>query len=894
MSKKWVYLFSEGNRDMRNLLGGKGAGLSEMTNAGLPVPPGFTCTTEACLAYFDAGSKFPEGMWDQVKQSMVTVEQQTGKRFGDPKNPLLVSVRSGARASMPGMMDTVLNVGLNPETLQGLAKLAGNERFALDSYRRLIAMFGRIVKGIDGRKFEEVLDSWKAKTPGKRDTDLTIDMLQEVVKEFKAIYKAELGEAFPDDVWQQLSQAIEAVFGSWFGARAVAYRRINKLPDDWGTAVNICTMVFGNMGDDSGTGVAFTREPNTGERVLYGEYLTNAQGEDVVAGIRTPMKIAELQRNFPAIYGQFVELANMLERHYRDMQDLEFTIEKGRLWMLQTRSGKRTARAALKIAVDQVNEGLITREEAVARVTTDQVDAMLHPMFDPRSKGQAVADGRMITTGLNASPGAATGVAVFDSERAEQRALAGEDVILVRPETSPDDVAGMLLSKGVLTQHGGATSHAAVVARGNNLPCVVGCEAISVDVDKRRFTIKGRVVNEGDTLSIDGTIGEVFAGAITTEEVDLSKEAELTTILGWADAVRRLGIYTNADYPRDARRARSFGAQGIGLCRTEHMFFEESRRPSVVGMIMAKTDEERSKFLDELLPFQRDDFEGIFQAMDGLPVIIRLLDPPMHEFLPSREGLIEEVTTLKCTGGDPKLLEEKQRMLALVESLHEINPMMGLRGCRVGLMMPGVTEMQVRAIFQAGCRQAKAGVHVDVEIMIPLVTHRNELRLEQEKLVKVAEQVIAEEGTRIPYKFGTMIETPRAALTADELAEHAEFFSFGTNDLTQMTFGFSRDDAEGKFLLKYVERKILPRNPFQTLDEDGVGKLVHMAVESGRRVRPDIELGICGEHGGDPESIDFFHRVGLKYVSCSPYRVPVARLAAAQAALRTPGQFQDK
>ena len=894
MSKKWVYLFSEGNKDMRNLLGGKGAGLAEMTNAGLPVPPGFTCTTEACLAYFASGNKFPEGMWEQVKAAMATIEKETGKRFGDPSNPLLVSVRSGARASMPGMMDTVLNVGLNPDTLQGLARISGNERFAYDAYRRLISMFGRIVKGIDGAKFDAVLEEWKAKTEGKRDTDLTTEMLKEIVKEYKAIYKQELGEEFPDDVWKQLSEAIEAVFKSWFGERAVTYRRINKLPDDWGTAVNICTMVFGNMGEDSGTGVAFTRDPNTGEKVLYGEYLPNAQGEDVVAGIRTPMKISELQRINPAIYEQFVQLAGMLERHYRDMQDLEFTVERGRLWMLQTRNGKRTARAAVKIAVDMVNEGLITKAEAVARIEPEQVDALLHPMFDPAAKEKAMRDGTFIAKGLNASPGAATGIAVFDAKRAEEHAKAGAAVILVRPETSPEDVGGMLLSKGVLTQHGGATSHAAVVARGNNLPCVVGCESIEVDTEHRRFTIGQIVVNEGDTISIDGTTGEVFKGALPMLEVDWSKEVELRTLLSWADEFRTLGVYTNADYPRDARRAREFGAEGIGLCRTEHMFFEEERRPAVVGMIMAKTDEERAKYLEELLPFQREDFEGIFEAMDGLPVIIRLIDPPMHEFLPKRETLIEEVTTLRCTGADPKLLAEKERMLALVESLAEVNPMMGLRGCRVGLMMPGVTEMQVRAIFQAACRQAKKGIGVHVEVMIPLVTHVNELRLEKEKLVRVAEEVIAEEGVRVDYKFGTMIETPRGALTAGELAEYAEFFSFGTNDLTQMTFGFSRDDAEGKFLLKYVERKILPANPFQTLDQDGVGKLMRMAVEAGKATRPNIELGICGEHGGDPASIDFCHRIGLKYVSCSPYRVPVARLAAAQAALRTAARLEDK
>jgi len=886
MAKKWVYLFAEGNKDMRNLLGGKGAGLSEMTNAGLPVPPGFTCTTEACLAYYAAGNKFPEGMWEQVLEAMKVVEKQTGKKFGDPDNPLLVSCRSGARASMPGMMETVLNIGLNAETLKGLAKLSGNERFAYDSYRRLISMYGKTVKGISSDLFENVLDEFKAKTEGKRDTDLTVEMLKEIVVEYKRIYKHELGVEFPEDVYDQLSQGIEAVFGSWYGAKAVTYRRLNKLPDDWGTAVNICTMVFGNMGDDSGTGVAFTRNPNTGENLLYGEYLVNAQGEDVVAGIRTPMKIAELANAQPAIYQQFVQTAQMLEKHYRDMQDLEFTVERGKLWMLQTRSGKRTARAAIKIAVDQVAEGLITKEEAVMRVTPEQLDVMLHPSFDPKAKETAFRKGDLIARGLNASPGAATGAAVFESERAMQRAEHGEDVVLVRPETSPDDVGGMLLSKGILTQHGGATSHAAVVARGSNIPCVVGCEDLMVDEEARQFVVKGRVIKEGEIISIDGTTGEVFVGAIPTVDVDFAKEKELATILEWADSIRRLGVYTNADYPRDAKRARAFGAQGIGLCRTEHMFFEPSRRPSVVGMIMSKTDEERAKWLDQLLPFQREDFEGIFEAMDGLPVIIRLIDPPMHEFLPSKEELIEKVTELRCTGKNPAELAETEKLLALVNSLSEVNPMMGLRGCRLGIILKGVTEMQTRAIFQAGCRKAKQGVKVDVEIMIPLVTHVNELNTERTKLEKVAKEVMAEEGIEIHYKFGTMIETPRGALTADELAKYAEFFSFGTNDLTQMTFGFSRDDAEGKFLLEYVNRKILPHNPFQSLDQTGVGKLMKMAVDAGKSVRPDIELGICGEHGGDPASSEFCPSIGLKYVSCSPYRVPVARLAAAQAAIQ--------
>ena len=885
MTEKWVYLSSEGNRDMRNLLGGKGAGLAEMTNAGLPVPPSFTVTTDACLAYYRDGNKFPAGMWEQVQKAIAALEKQTGKKFGDPSNPLLVSVRSGARVSMPGMMDTVLNVGLNPDTVQGLAAAAG-ERFALDSYRRLIAMYGRIVKRIEGRKFEEVLERYKEHTVGGRDTDLTPEMLKGVVVDFKALYKAELGQEFPDDVWSQLSQAIEAVFASWFGPNATTYRRHNNLPDTWGTAVNICTMVFGNMGDDSGSGVAFTRNPNTGEPNLYGDYLPNAQGEDVVAGIRTPLPISELLRSNPTIYAQFVETGKMLERHYREMQDLELTVERGKLWMLQTRTGKRTARAAVRIAVDLVKEGLISREDAVTRVQPSDVDALLHPMFDDNAKRAAKAKGDLIATGLNASPGAAVGVAVFDSDRAMERAEAGEDVILVRPETSPDDVGGMLSSKGVLTQHGGATSHAAVVARGNNLPCVVGCEDISINTDTRQFTIGNVVVNEGDVISIDGTTGEVFVGSIPTLEVDLEENVELGELLAWADELRRLDIYTNADYPVDAERARAFGAQGIGLCRTEHMFFEEGRRPAVVGMIMARDDQERAKFLDQLLPFQREDFEGIFKAMDGLPVTIRLIDPPMHEFLPSRESLIEDVVRLRITGENPAELAEKEKLLSVVSSMWEVNPMMGMRGCRVGLMMPGLTEMQVRAIFQAACNQARQGVKVKVEVMIPLVSHINEMHRESAKLRAVAEQVMAEEGIRVEHKFGTMIETPRAALIAGELAKDAEFFSFGTNDLTQMTFGFSRDDSEGKFLLQYLEDGILESNPFQSLDQEGVGLLVAMAVNEGRKARPDIELGICGEHGGDPDSIDFFHRVGLAYVSCSPFRVPVARLAAAQAALR--------
>jgi len=924
-TKKWVYLFSEGNKDMRDLLGGKGAGVAEMTNAGLPVPPGFTITTEACNEYYRLGAKFPPGMWEQVLAALKEVEKQTGKKFGDPENPLLVSVRSGARMSMPGMMDTVLNVGLNEDTLQGLAKLTNNERFAYDAYRRLIQMFGRIVKGIDGDKFERILDAYKEKTEGKRDTDLTVEMLKDIVRDFKALYKQEVGEDFPTDPIEQLRQAIEAVFESWFGKRAVDYRNFHKIPHDLGTAANVQTMVFGNMGFDSGTGVAFTRNPSTGEKELYGEYLLNAQGEDVVAGVRTPRKISELKDEMPEVFEQFVKICDMLEKHYRDVQDMEFTIERGKLWMLQTRTGKRTARAAIKIAVDMVHEGLISEEEAVMRVTPEQVDQLLHPVFDSKAKEQAHKSGDFLAKGLNASPGAATGKAIFDATRAAEAAAEGQDVILVRPETSPDDVHGMLAAQGVLTQHGGATSHAAVVARGLNKPCVAGCEALSIDLDARQLAVNDKIVKEGDYISIDGTTGEVFAGKIPTVMPKYEEEKELIQLLSWADKFRRLGVWTNADYPRDAKRAREFGAEGIGLCRTEHMFFEEERRPAVVRMVLLsgkanaienriqalkadleKASEEAAEeiraqikkleedparkqyfaALEELLPFQRADFEGIFEAMDGLPVIIRLIDPPMHEFLPPREELIREVTELRCRGDNPELLAEKEDMLRTVESMHEINPMLGLRGCRAGIMYRGLTAMQVRAIFQAACRMAKKGVDVHPEVMIPLVSHVNELKNEQVALEKVAKEVMEEEGIEVDYKFGTMIEVPRAALTADQIAELAQFFSFGTNDLTQMTYGISRDDAEGKFLLAYVDRKILPENPFQVLDRDGVGKLMKTAVQLGRATRPGMSIGICGEHGGDPSSIEFCHMIGLDYVSCSPYRVPIARLAAAQAAIR--------
>jgi len=885
MAHKWVYLFDEGNRDMRDLLGGKGANLAEMTNAGLPVPPGFTVTTEACNAYFDAGKQFPEGLWDQVLKAMKEVERNSGKKFGDPANPLLVSCRSGARVSMPGMMDTVLNIGLNADTLHGLAKLTGNERFAWDAYRRLIQMFGNIVKGVDRQAFEHVLDGYKAKTKGGQDTDLTTDMLKDVARDFKALYKKELGEDFPDDPYEQMRQATAAVFDSWFGAPAMAYRNAEGLAHDWGTAVNVVTMVFGNMGGDSGTGVAFTRNPSMGEKKLYGEYLLNAQGEDVVAGIRTPHPIADMAKDMPDQYKEFQRICALLERHYRDVQDVEFTIERGKLWMLQTRTGKRTAQAAVKIAVDMVKEGLITKEEATMRITPAQVDRFLHPHFDPEAKRKAEADGDLLAQGLNASPGAATGMVVFDADTAEERGSAGEAVILVRPETNPEDVHGMVQAQGILTQHGGMTSHAAVVARGWGKPCVAGCEVIRIDLAGRSFTVSGRLIKEGDYISIDGSTGEVFAGSIATLPPSFEEETDLRALLGWADEIRKLGVLTNADNPEDATRAREFGAEGIGLCRTEHMFFEEERRPIVVKFIMSEDEEEALALVDQLLPFQREDFEGIFRAMDGYPVIVRLIDPPMHEFLPPREELIEKVAQLRSTGEASEELAELEEMLAVVNRMWETNPMMGLRGCRAGIMYPGLTEMQTRAIFEAACNVAKEGVDVHPEVMIPLTSHVNEFHIEREKLEAIAKEVMAEKDVKLNYKFGTMIEIPRAAITADEIAKYADFFSFGTNDLTQMTYGISRDDAEGKFLLDYVKRGILPNNPFQVLDRDGVGVLMKMCVEKGRAANADIEVGICGEHGGEPSSVEFCHIVGLNYVSCSPFRVPIARLAAAHAAL---------
>jgi len=901
--RKWVYLFSEGNANMRDLLGGKGAGVAEMTNAGLPVPPGFTITTEACNAYYDAGKQFPEGMWDQAQAALRIVEQQTGKRFGQKDNPLLVSVRSGAKFSMPGMMDTVLNLGINDETVRGLVALTGDERFAYDAYRRFIQMFSKIVLDTDPRDFEHLLDKYKQRAGVASDAEIPAADLKRLVVEFKQVAERQSGEPFPTDVYQQLHKAIEAVFSSWNNKRAIDYRNFNKIPHNLGTAVNVQSMVFGNMGNDSGTGVAFTRDPSTGEKQLYGEYLLNAQGEDVVAGIRTPSKISRLQDDLPDVYRQFQEIARRLEHHYRDMQDLEFTVEKGRLYMLQTRSAKRTAQAAVKVAVDMVEESLISQQEAIKRVDPFQVYQLLLPRFDEAEKTRATKSGKFLAKGLNASPGAATGKAIFNADRAEQLGKAGIPVVLVRPETSPDDVHGMLVAKGILTARGGATSHAAVVARGLGLPCVAGTEGIRVNDEERLFRVVGSdvVIHEGDDISIDGATGEVFAGIIKTVDPDFDKEVDLKKLLAWADTFRRLGVWANADYPRDARRAVAFGAEGIGLCRTEHMFMEQERLPIVQKMILAETKEERQAALDQLLPFQRNDFIGIFEAMvnpktgDGYPVVIRLIDPPLHEFLPSYEELLVEVTRLEDKGGNEQELKEKRKMLEAVGAMREMNPMLGLRGCRLGLLFPEINVMQTRAILEAARELAKEGKKLQPKIMIPLVGHVNELKEVRRQLEAVAKEVTSEAGSTIEYKFGTMIELPRAALTADQIATVAEFFSFGTNDLTQTTFGISRDDAEGKFLLKYVDGlqepgiegrvKILPANPFQTLDREGVGQLVRMAVEKGRKANDHLELGICGEHGGDPDSIEFFHMVGLDYVSCSPFRVPVARLAAAQAAL---------
>lgn len=869
MTKKWVYLFREGNASMRDLLGGKGAGVAEMTRTGVPVPPGFTITTEACNAYYENGQQFPEGMWEQVLEGLKDIEAQTGKRFGDPSNPLLVSVRSGAKFSMPGMMDTVLNLGLNQQTREGLAHLTNNPRFAADAYRRFVQLFGKIVLGVDGDRFEHEMD--EAKGHGQRqDTDLTTEELLALAEKFKAIIKEDVGVDFPEDPFEQLRAAIAAVFRSWNGRRAVDYRRVNKIPDNLGTAVNVQAMVFGNMGNDSATGVAFTRNPSTGEPEIFGEYLVNAQGEDVVAGIRTPQPISKLAQEMPEVYEQFHQIAKQLERHYKDMQDVEFTIERGKLWMLQTRTGKRTGAAAVKIAVDMVNEGLIDRATAVQRVDPHALDQLLHPMIDPAAR----KDAHPLTVGLPASPGAASGKAVFDPDEAEELTKTGEKVILVRVETAPEDFHGMVAAQAILTARGGMTSHAAVVARGMGKPCVAGAGDLRISYADQLMTVNGTTIRKGDWITLDGGSGEVFAGKMPTVEPELS--GDFATLMSWADEFRKLGVRANADIPRDARVARQFGAEGIGLCRTEHMFFEGDRIDAMREMILADTVEERRAALAKIEPLQQGDFEGLFREMAGLPVTIRTLDPPLHEFLPHDDDEIEALAN--------KLGVDPRKVKARVESLREANPMLGFRGCRLGILYPEITEMQARAIFKAAVKVKAEGIDVHPEVMIPLVGHVSELKLQEEVVRRVAAEVFAEAGVEVPYLVGTMIELPRAALVADEIAQVAEFFSFGTNDLTQTTLGLSRDDS-GRFLPIYVEKKLIPDDPFQTIDQRGVGQLVQIGTERGRSTRPDLKVGVCGEHGGDPASVEFFHRVGLNYVSCSPYRVPIARLAAAQAAL---------
>jgi pyruvate,orthophosphate dikinase len=884
MAKKYVYFFgagkAEGSKEMRNLLGGKGANLAEMTNLGIPVPPGFTITTEVCRVYYEGNRNYPPELDEQIDENLKKLEDAMGLKFGDPKRPLLVSVRSGARVSMPGMMDTVLNLGLNDETVQGLIDMTGNERFAYDAYRRFIQMFGDVVMEVPHDDFEAILEAKKKELGVVLDTELDAEALKDVVKKYKALVREKTGKSFPEDPREQLDMARDAVFGSWMNPRAITYRRLNNIPGDWGTAVNVQAMVFGNMGDDSGSGVAFTRDPGTGERKYYGEYLPNAQGEDVVAGIRTPVGLDYLEKEMPEIYKELTDIFDRLDTHYRDMQDLEFTVQNNKLYILQTRAGKRTAQAAVKIAVDMVGEGLITKEEAVGRVNPEQLDTLLHKTVDPNTKEEAIAKG------VAASPGAAVGKVVFSADDAVEMAQAGEDVILVRKETSPDDIHGMAAAKGFLTSRGGKTSHAAVVARGMGKPAVTGCEAVVVDEERGEFSVNGHVLKRGDVITIDGSHGKVFLGEIELQEPAIG--GDFATLMSWADEIRTLGVRANADTPEDAKKALEFGAAGIGLCRTEHMFFGEDRIRVVQQMILAETVEERRAALDKLLPFQKEDFKGILKAMEGHPVIIRLLDPPLHEFLPSYEELLVEVATMKVKGVSGQELEEKQTLLARVDRLRELNPMLGHRGCRVGLTYPEITEMQARAIFEAACELTKEGHKVYPEVMIPLAGHVNEIDIAREVIERVAEEVIEKHGVKPDYMIGTMIELPRAALTADEIAEKTDFFSFGTNDLTQTTFGFSRDDAEAKFLPHYLNENILPANPFETIDVKGVGELIKIAVEKGKSANPDLEIGICGEHGGDPASVEFCHNVGMDYVSCSPYRVPIARLAAAQAELKNP------
>jgi pyruvate,orthophosphate dikinase len=928
-AQKWVYAFEESEGLRKDALGGKGAGLAEMSRAGLPVPPGFTITTEACRAFYGQfGGVLPDELWEQVQAALASMETRTGKRFGDHGNPLLVAVRSGAKFSMPGMMDTILNLGLNDETVRGLAAQTSNERFAFDSYRRFVQMFGKVVLHVDAERFEEAISELKRSKGVELDTELDAADLRGLVATFVEIVETHSGRAFPQEPHEQLRLAVEAVFGSWNGDRAVAYRELMHIPHDLGTAVNIVAMVFGNLGEDSGSGVAFTRDPSTGERRLFGEYLSNAQGEDVVSGARTPKAIAELEHDYPEAYRQLAEIAERLERHYRDVQDTEFTVERGKLYMLQTRSAKRTAQAAVRAAVDMVGEGLISREEAIGRVPAAELSQLLVPQFDPAALAAARSAGRLLGKGLNASPGAATGKAVFTADRAKELGEGGEAVILVRPETNPDDVHGMIAARGILTARGGATSHAAVVARGLGKPCVAGVESLLVEPRLRRMRAGGRVVREGEEISIDGATGEVYTGSVATTERGLGDQPELRTLLGWADGVRRLGVWANADYPRDARVALEYGAEGIGLARTEHMFFEQERLPVVRQMILnageatalgrrvaaaekalgdAPPDrrEELERELREaqseallsdafglyhgalehLGEVQRCDFRGLLEVMQGKSVIVRLIDPPLHEFLPPREDLERRVEELRHADPEGEELHEVERELHVVESLHEQNPMLGLRGVRLSILYPDIVRMQVGALIAAACELAAEGKDVRPEIMVPLVGHPNELKVVRGDLERAADETQARHGVRVAYKVGTMIELPRACLVAGEIAKDAEFFSFGTNDLTQTVYGLSRDDAESKFLLEYVDRKVLPENPFQTLDRDGVGRLMRVAVEEGRAARPELEVGICGEHGGDPASVAFCHELGLHYVSASPYRIPVARLAAAQAAL---------
>ncbi|MEJ2288840.1 MAG: pyruvate, phosphate dikinase [Deinococcales bacterium] len=901
MAKKWVYLFHEvgeaekqtGSWDeVRALLGGKGANLGDMTRLGVPVPPGFTVTTQACNAYLQAGERFPEGMWEQEMEALREVEQTTGKSFGDPAKPLLVSCRSGAKFSMPGMMDTILNIGLNDEVAEGLIHLTADARFVFDAYRRLVQMFGSVVLGVPDEVFEAVITARRKRAGVQLDAQLSADDWREVTRKFKEIVKTYTGQEFPEDPVDQLRLATEAVFKSWNGKRAIDYRNAAGIRHDLGTAVNIVTMVFGNMGDDCATGVAMTRNATTGEPEIEGDYLVNAQGEDVVAGIRATQPVQDLQVDMPEVFEEFKAIAGRLEKHYRNMQDMEFTIEHGKLWLLQTRDGKRTAQAEVRIAVDMVEEGLITREEAVQRVKPEQVDFFLHPQLEPEARKAA----KKIATGLNVSPGAAVGQVAFDADTAERWAREeGREVIMVRPETKPDDVHGMLAAKGIVTSRGGRTSHAALVARQFGKPAVVGISELEINLEAREMTIHDQTVKEGEFISIDGTVGEVYAGKVPTVIPDISNPY-LSKILDWSDEIRVLGVRANADYPADAERARSYGAEGLGLVRTEHMFFEPERLPTVQKMIMARNATERAEALEALLPMQRKDFEGLFRAMSGLPVIIRLIDPPLHEFLPSHDELVRDLADLKVqlqhfhtlseVDAALAVIREKSDHLERVTELREANPMLGTRGVRLGILIPELTRMQVRAIFEAACNVKREGVDVHPEIMIPLVGHVNELQVQRRALEKEAKAVMEEYNTHVPYLFGTMIEVPRAALTASELAEAAEFFSYGTNDLTQTTFGVSRDDAEKGFLMHYLENGILEENPFMTIDPHGVGRLIEMGTKMGRATRPDLEVGICGEHGGDPTSIHLCHELGLDYVSCSPFRVPIARLAAAHAALK--------